>query len=104
MRQIIQVIQFLMDWPFFFLHYEEIYGLRSYFVVDDLIVFLNCNDILDFLALESADDFHYQKDRQNCISYCIFGDGCCEDISKLTYLTLFRSNPFSLCTCKLQGI
>lgn len=73
----------------FFLCYEEIYGLRSYFVVDDLIASFNCNDILDFLALESADDFHYQK-------HCIFGDGCCQDTFPNWYFShfSFQIKPF----------
>jgi len=38
---------------------EEIYDLRSSFVLGNLIVSLNCNDILDFPALELADDFRH---------------------------------------------
>lgn len=76
---------------------EEIYGLKSYFVVGNLIVSLNCNDSLDFLALESADDFCYQKHSQNSMSYCFFGDGCCQDTyfqTDIDYIFSFQTKPF----------
>lgn len=73
---------------------EEIYDLRS----GNLIVSLNCNSILDFPALESADDFHYWEHSQNCMSaYCFFGDRGCQDTyfqTDIDHIFSFQRKPF----------
>lgn len=70
---------------------EEIYDMRSYSVFGNLILLLNCNYILDFLALELADVFHYPKPSQNRMSYCFLGNGCCQD----TYFHIDIGHGFS---------
>lgn len=47
---------------------EEIYELISYFVVDNLIASLSCNNILGFLALESKDDFAESTAKIVCLT------------------------------------